>query len=241
MSKEIIPRNIEIFNNYIRKTNTRQLAINPDTTNPYFKDYTWTPAQSTAYTTDWHDEWVNTLFVDYLNPAINLAMQKKKMHHFIEDFDAWLHTELLIVKIVGCGKANEDDAAIWNVVLVRHGATHHTDPIAGVCNGKVAGLGRGVMDCAVRWAGDSSRPSIPHDAGADSVQYAYAVVANANSGISNLNDPQLVKQISKQAHFHLDADSANQGKWIVIYFRWYNTIHPELAGVWSTMTITVIA
>jgi hypothetical protein len=67
------------------------------------------------------------------------------------------------------------------------------------------------------------------------------VVNSEADAIKDLNSPLLRKDINKHAHFHFDAGSANQGKWLVIYFRWYNTSHLELAGVWSTMILTVIA
>jgi hypothetical protein len=239
--RPVVNRNIELFNNQIRRMNTRQLATNTATTNPFWTDYNWSNAQSDAFTDDWHDEWVNTLYPDYLNPDKNHAAVKKSMHKFIEDFDDWLHQELLITKIVACGKANDTDADIFNVVLVRSAPTSRDTQIPAKCFAEVEGAGRGVMECWVRSKADQTRPSVPLDDGADSVQYAWAVVDKETEAIKDLNDPRLVKVVNKHAHFQFDADSKNQGKWLVIYFRWYNTSHPELAGVWSTMVVTVIA
>jgi len=48
--KPRIPRKIKEFDDYISATDDRQLAINPDTTEPYYKLYGWTDAESEAWT-----------------------------------------------------------------------------------------------------------------------------------------------------------------------------------------------
>jgi hypothetical protein len=146
-TKGVVNRNIELFNNQIRRMNTRQLATNTVTTNPFWTDYNWSNDQSDAFTDDWHDKWVNELWADYLDPDKDHAKAKKAMHKFIEDFDDWLRAELLITKIVACGKANATDSEIFNVVLVRSAPTSHDAPIAAHCFAEVEGAGRGVIEC----------------------------------------------------------------------------------------------
>ena len=49
-AKTRIPRKIKEFEDYINSTDDRQLAIDPATTQPYFKGYGWTAAESTDWT-----------------------------------------------------------------------------------------------------------------------------------------------------------------------------------------------
>jgi hypothetical protein len=49
------------------------------------------------------------------------------------------------------------------------------------------------------------------------------------------------KDIITKAAFEFDAGFTNQGKWLVVYFRWYNTKHPDLAGKWSPMVTIAIS
>jgi len=69
-------------------------------------------------------------------------------------------------------------------------------------------------------------------AGADSVQYMYAV---GTTPPASAEAEGLKAEISTRASFNLDAGSASSGKYLYIYLRWYNTKHPALAGPWSSM------
>ena len=73
--------------------------------------------------------------------------------------------------------------------------------------------------------------------GADSVQYLYQV---GDTAPSSAEAPGLTKDLSTKASFTLALGSASSAKNLYIYFRWYNTKHPELAGPWSSLQTTLI-
>jgi len=58
---------------------------------------------------------------------------------------------------------------------------------------------------------------------------------------SNSADAENMKRdISTKASFVLALSSASSTQSLFIYFRWYNTKHPELAGPWSALMTTMI-
>ncbi len=240
MSNTIIPREIEKFNTWIVNTNLRQLAVNGATSNPFWTDYGWTTAQSTAYTTDWRDEWVNNVFPAYSNPLTSTSGVKSDTHQFIDDFVQFMETELLIEKIKSCGLANHDDELVWNMKLEADEKSVHTDKITPEVYAEITTLGRGMFDIHTKAEADMTRSSIPRDAGADSVQFAYIIVDKPSDAPMDPNSELLKKDISRKAHFEFDAGSANQSKWLVVYFRWFNTSFPKIAGNWGTMQIVAI-
>ncbi len=73
--------------------------------------------------------------------------------------------------------------------------------------------------------------------GADSVQYTYQVgdTAPASAEVAGLT-----KELSTKASFTLALGSGSSAKNLYIYFRWYNTKHPELAGPWCSLQTTLI-
>jgi len=75
------------------------------------------------------------------------------------------------------------------------------------------------------------------DEGANCVQYAYLVGDKAPDSADAEN---LRRDISTRASFILPLGSICSGKNLFIYFRWYNTKHPELAGPWSAMMTTLV-
>jgi hypothetical protein len=238
----IIPETIPLFNTWIRNTNARQLAINTATTNPYWQDYTWTLAQSNTYKTDWHDKWVNDLFPKWSDPLLKTKEVNQNVETFMKDFAQFVQNEKLVDKIKSSGIATNADALTWNFVLVRSEPTVQTDPIDKDLFAEVVAGGRGAIEVEVRAEEDQSRPSIPTDAGADSVQYAWKVFATKEETANpNLTPEEMTRDISTKARFEFDAGFANQGKWLVIYFRWYNTKRPNLAGQWSAMTTLAIS
>ncbi|MEI6751578.1 MAG: hypothetical protein WCK78_00280 [Paludibacter sp.] len=57
---------------------------------------------------------------------------------------------------------------------------------------------------------------------------------------TSLNAPKLSKNLSTKSTFVLSLDSENQAKNLYIYFRWFNTKHPEIAGSWCNPQTYVI-
>jgi hypothetical protein len=238
----IIPETIHKFNDYIGNTNDRQVEVNPDTTNPYWTDYGWSSAQSTAFTDDWHDVWVDDLYPKWKNPLTKTTPVVKAVEKFMKDFKEWVKTEKLIDKIKSWNDVSVDDSLIWNFVLERKDPTHRTEPIEKSIFPQLAAAGGGVIAAEVRADKDETRPSIPVDEGADSVQYAWAIFdKREDTTKEGVSPDDMQKATSTRASFDFDAGMTNQGRWLVIYFRWYNTKHPNLAGKWSVMQVIAIS
>lgn len=72
---------------------------------------------------------------------------------------------------------------------------------------------------------------------ADSVQYRFIVGSTAPT---SAEDTSLDKELSTKASFVLPTGAEKIGMHLFIYFRWYNTKHPDLAGPWSTLQSTII-
>ncbi|HLG33754.1 MAG TPA: hypothetical protein VI757_02655 [Bacteroidia bacterium] len=161
--------------------------------------------------------------------------------HWYNDFDTWVHDQKLLDKIKASDVFSQTDATIWNMDFERDTPTKLSASIAAEVFALIAaGQGTGKFDIRLRSQEDSSRASIATDAGADSVQYAWAVVDKAEDAITDPNSKLLQRAISTKAHFEFDAGTENQAKWLVIYFRWFNTSYPQYAGGWSEMHLQVI-
>jgi hypothetical protein len=72
---------------------------------------------------------------------------------------------------------------------------------------------------------------------ADCVQYAYTT---GDTPPASVMETGLAFGLSSRASFNLSLGADQAGKKLFIYFRWYNTRHPELAGPWSALQNTVI-
>lgn len=96
-------------------------------------------------------------------------------------------------------------------------------------------VGGGDIAIKCRTSHDSKNASIAEDA--DSVQYVYLVGDTAPAGAS---EKGLTKEISTKSSFTLKVGSENAKKNLYIYFRWYHTKYPDLAGSWSALQTVAI-
>ena len=79
------------------------------------------------------------------------------------------------------------------------------------------------------------RPAIIR--GANCVQYHYLV---GKTPPGSAKDKTLEKDLSSKASFTLSLELGNTGQYLYIYFRWYNTKHPDLSGPWSALQTVLI-
>lgn len=225
-----IPRTIPAFNEYIMNTDDRLQAINPDTTNPYYKDYGVDSADATA----WHNmrtDWETKTFPIYSNPSTSTSIAKADLHTAMENFRTFANPILDIIEVSKiAGNAEEH---IFNFKLHRKSPTHPTTPIKAECVASIQSEGRGLYEFSCKSTTDSSRASKVE--GANSVQFAYMISATALNPLPTPDGDTMIRDIATTAIFVKDFGAENQGRWLTIYFRWYNTIHPHLAGPWSAV------
>jgi len=225
-----VPETIPEFNTYINDTDDRLQAINPDTTNPYWQDYGLT----TQNKTDWNTKrlfWKNILYPKYSNPLTSTSVVKEDVRDFMESFRTFANP--LLDKIEVSSIAGNAEEAIFNFTIGRAAPTRPTEPIQDTCIASIKGIMRGMTDISCRATEDSKRASIPESA--DSVLYSFAIVNTPEETIINPDDSRMKKNISTRASFTLDLGAENQGKWVIIYFRWNLVRYPQFAGPWSEM------
>jgi hypothetical protein len=236
---EIIPRTIREFDNYIRNTNKRQLTNNTATGNPFWKDYNWSSAQSTAYK-NMHDKWVNEVFKAWRDPGLRTDIAKKAVPGFIRGLIDYVKANKLIDKIKTCDVVANADANTWQFVLNRKKCSRKEDAIKQTAHGfEVRETGGRIM-CKVRMYGVDGRPRIPREDGADSVQYAWMMMDKRDDPPADVDGDAYRKDISTKAIFHFEAGAKSIGRWMAIRFRWYNAKHPRLAGPWSEAQVYLV-
>jgi hypothetical protein len=229
---ERIPRTIDEFNSYIRIANNRQLATNSSTGNPFWKDYNWTSAQSTEFNSR-HDKWVNDIFKRWSSAETSTSIVKKEWPKFIRSLIDYVKENKLVEKIKSCDIVSVEDATVWRFPLTRSKRSFRREMIQKEVFGMLLGSQGGRVKCKVRVTKSEGRAKIPRADGADSVQYAWAAVNKGDTAPSDIGSSFYKKDISTKAIFHFEAGAENITKYLVIYFRWYNTKHPNLAGVWT--------
>ncbi len=235
MGKDRVPQQIPIFNQYINKTDDRLQATNPDTTNKYWTDYGLTLAEQT----NWHDQrvlWRDTLYKNYSDPLTSTSGAKKKVREFIPLFSKSAKKPL--DKIVLATISGVDEESIFNVKLNRANPSHPTEKIAAECFPSIRKIKLGNARISCRTSSDSKRSSIVD--GADSVQVSYIIQNTGDVPVINPDDKGMTKQLFFESQFSLDLGADNQGRWLVIYFRWYLSRYPQFAGDWCAMTRQVI-
>ncbi|MEP7169043.1 MAG: hypothetical protein ABI855_06685 [Bacteroidota bacterium] len=230
-----VPKQIPKFNQYINSTADRLAAINPDTTHTYAVDYGLTTEEADQ----WKDDrtlWRDTLYIDYSDPLKSTSAVKKKVRDFIPDFSTFAKKPLDKIVLADISGVDEED--IFNIKLERASPSFPTSPIEAECFASIRSIKRGNAKISCRASDDTKRSSIVE--GADSIQFSYIIVTSEAAPVIDPDDKSMTKQLSFEAIFNLDLGAENQGKWLVIYFRWFLSRYPQFAGDWSGMQRVVI-
>ena len=216
-----IPDTIAEFNTYIDNTDDYQKAGTPSNATRL--------GLSTQNSTDWSKKrqaW-DTQYKKYIDPAQRTSVVTADLNKLMADFRTFA---LPLLNIVASSLvATNTDAQTFNVVLstAHKKPSHPTAPIIAEIMADGHAVGGGDVDFKCRTSTDASRASIAD--GADCVQYAYKIgdpaPANPSDGTT--------KEISTKASFRFHAGKT--GVKMYVFFRWYNTKHPELAGSWGNM------
>ena len=150
------------------------------------------------------------------------------------DFDQSNH---ILDRIAASPNVTIADMETFNIkkrVLQKSTRTIPTTPIVDSVSITLIPIGGGsiLLKC---YRSTGQRAAICEEA--DCVQYLYQVgdtpPASADAG-------SLKNGLSTKASFTLALGASSSGKTLYIYFRWYNTKHPELAGPWSSLQTSLI-
>ncbi|WP_320053135.1 hypothetical protein [uncultured Acetobacteroides sp.] len=123
---------------------------------------------------------------------------------------------------------------IRTVSNVKHSRTIPQTPITMLVTATVQPIGGGSV--TIKCFGNTNQRPAIHDT-ANCVQYRFSVATEAPT---SAEDKKLEVGLSTKAFFVLPLGAENAGKQLFIYFRWYNTKHPEIAGPWSKAQNTLI-
>jgi hypothetical protein len=226
-----IPRGIDEFNPYITYTNNylkegdpnnaQRLSISEEESNKW-----------SGFVTNWIPLYVKysdkkngrtTAVIDQLHDIINQCVLFDQNSHILDRIAASPNVTIVDMETFRIKKG----------VLQKTTRSFSNTPISETPIVAVQPLGGGSL--AVKCHSTTSRASIVD--GADSVQYIYLV---GNTPPSSAEQNGLSKELSTKAAFTLALGADTSTKFLYIYFRWYNTKHPELASPWSAMISTLI-
>ncbi len=230
-----VPGKISVFHEYIDNTNTRLQAINGATGNPYYVDYgidAATAAEWSARRTNWYTK----IHPAWSNPTTSTSIAKENVQAFIKSFRVFARP--VLAKIMASGVAGNAEAQTFRFVLVRKDPTMARTRIHKDCSAGFQSLGGGRYKIFCR--SDKEEGRAHKVDGADSVQYAYTISPQQPKPSPTPDDGTMTLAISTKAVFIKDLGVHNQANWLAIYFRWYNTKHPQLAGGWSPMHLLPI-
>jgi len=227
-----IPRRIEEFNSYIANTSAYLRAGTP-TNAERLGILTDECAQWVAFSTEWVPLYVR--YSDKKNSRTTAI--KDQLMLIINECTELDRSCRLLDRIAASPNVTITDMETFNIKKGVLQKTTRTVPVTPISEPVVAGIqpiGGGSVSIKCHTA-TGRRPSIFGEA--NCVQYSYQVggappVAADAAGLS--------RGISTKASFILPLGPENSAKYLYIFFQWYNTKHPELAGPWSLMQTILI-
>lgn len=229
-SETSIPSKISSFNVFIRKTDTLLQAGDP-------KRYIQLGISESAATA-WHTfntQWVN-LYDKYIDPYnTRTPAVTDGLYAVIEGARTFEIENRMIVRISISENATAADFEAFNINTrnLRPTRSIPQSPIEELVEVKLTPIGGGSV--SIKCYGSGQRAAIISPA--DSVQYRYTIGAIAPT---SADDDNLEMNISTKGAFMLQGGVACEGKRLYIYFRWYNTKHPDIAGPWSQLQTTIV-
>ena len=192
----------------------------------------WTAAELTTWTgylTAWQPYYIK--YLDKRNartPAVT-----EILNGFIDKACAYNKSHKLLDRIAASTSATTTDLNIFRIktsgVTKKATRTVSTTPVEISVSPAFVLVGGGVIKVKCKNNTDKGQHIVE---GSDSVQYVYKIDDKAPEGA---DDSGLSSGLSTKASFSLSLGSSNSGKPLYIFFRWYNTKHPELAGPWTPL------
>lgn len=228
-----ISRSIDEFDKYIRKTNSYLAAGTPKTNGERLGLLPAEIVQWNAYETEW------TPLCEKYNDITNSRTRavKNNLLLIIDKTVSFDQTNHILDRIASSPNVTIDDLGIFNInkgVLPKTTRSVATTPISEPVTVTFQTLGGGSVTIKC-YSTTGQRSAIYDDA--DCVQYLYQV---GNTLPAQADEEVLKKDLSTKASFTMSLGTGSPGKNLYIYFRWFNTKHPELAGPWSSLQTTMI-
>jgi hypothetical protein len=228
-----IPRLISTFNPYIINT-SKHLADGTPVNNATRLGLT---EVETKCWTELADEWLPLykLYIDKKNSrTVAIKDQLLDIIRKTVQLDRASH---ILDRIGASTQATIEDAGVFRIkkgITEKKTRTKPQTPITEqvVASIKLIGGGLAKVKCG---SSTSQRASIY--GAADSVECLYAV---GHTPPDSAQAPGLQKALSTRATFILPLGAEHSGECLYIYFRWYSTRHPRLAGPWSSLQTVLV-
>jgi len=228
-----IPRLISTFNSYIGNTSAH-LAANSRENNATRLGLTEAEAARWA---ELYKEW-KSLYLLYSDKTNSRTISvKNNLLLIIDKVVMFDRTNHILDRIASSGRATIEDAGVFRIKKGITAKKNHSKPQVSISEPVFAAfrqLGGGMMQVRCH-SSSSNRASIYGNA--DCVQFLYCV---GDTPPTSAGDAGLSKDLSSKAIFVLPTGAESSGKYLYIYFRWYNTRHPLLAGPWSGLQRALI-
>jgi hypothetical protein len=184
-----------------------------------------------------------TGIVDRWKPLYVLYSDKEKtrtplvvaqLQDLMTEFNDLNQSKHLLNRIAASANVTVEDLKTFNIKNGSAKRSVAVQPIQETINVSIQLLGGGSATFKCRAEGSSHASIIDM---ADCIQYTYLV---GTTPPASADDAGLFRDISTKATFTLALGSGSSTKYLYIYFRWYNTKHPELAGPWTRLVSTLI-
>lgn len=160
-----------------------------------------------------------TNVTDQIYGKIDEMIEFDKTHHFLD-------------RIASSMNVTIEDLNVFNIGSGRQQRGTSRSTIKSISDSVMPTLEQlgGAVVSIKCYSVESARPCI--QSAANCVQIAYRV---GGAAPLSPNDEDLKRNSSTRASFNYEFGPENSGKQLFIYFRWFNTVHPEIAGPWSTV------
>jgi hypothetical protein len=230
-----VPRKLGAFDQYIRRVIAFLIAGSP-TNGSRLLLTAAEIAQAQGFLTLWYTGNASSpgAWELHSNPNTKNKSTRKAVMKIIKDFSTFFGP--LLNRMNGCAAVTAADRLILNIADPNPLHTRHSEGITDLVNFILVPKGGGDMRIICRTSTDTKRAS--KSSNADSIQICYKV---GDPAPVSTDDATAKTYISSKASFTLQLGTANIGKKIYVYTRWYNIKHPELAGHWSSLEQAMIS
>lgn len=233
ISKSRIPGSINLFDHYMVTVRGYMHDGNP-VTNADRLGITNTEQQTLDALCD---EWI-PLYALYQNKrSSRTLLVTDQLHAIIQRTKSYDKEHHILDRVAASPNVTITDLSTFNIKsdsLSKQNRTKPSKPIELQVVPEIKQIGGGELSIKCNNNFDA-RTAIVEDA--NEVEFRYLV---GNEAPQSMNDPMLNQEASTKARFILKLGAENSGKTAYLYFRWYNSHYPELAGPWTTLQTALI-
>lgn len=228
-----IPRSMDGFNGYITTTVAYLQAGTPTTNASRLGITEEEVKQWESFGNEWNP--LYAMYVDKKNSRTTTI--KDRMLEIISNTTAYDQDNHILDRIAVSTNATIVDFSTFRIKegsLKKSGRTLPQTAISEPVEPTLQPIGGGKL--TIKCYSTTGKRAAIYDI-ADSVQYLYKV---GSPQPVSADDESLNIGLSTKASFMLSLGASASAQMLYIYFRWYNTKHPELSGPWCTLQSILI-